>query len=254
MAISSHANQELAGQVALITGAGINIGRATAIELARAGAAVAVNTRASRDAAESVVREIREAGGRAELFVADIADGEQVQRMVHGVLESFGRIDILVLNASVRRETQFTDMSFEQWRVPLAISLDGSFHCIKACLPAMLAAGRGSIVALTGSNVLAGGIGKVHSSAAKSGLTGMIRALARELGPQGIRANCVSPGMIDTSRPSYRAPRRDVRGLVPLNRQGETDEIAATVRFLCGPGASYITGQTVHVNGGTTMS
>ena len=254
MATSLNALQELAGQVALVTGAGINIGRATAVELARAGAAVAVNTRASRDAAESVVREIRDAGGRAELFIADIADAEQVQRMAHGVIERFGRIDVLVLNASVRRETRFADMSFEQWRAPLSISLDGSFHCVKACLPAMLAAGRGSIVALTGSNVLAGGIGKVHSSAAKSGLTGMIRALARELGPQGIRANCVSPGMIDTSRPSYRAPRRDAKGLVPLNRCGESEEIAATVRFLCGPGASYITGQTVHVNGGTTMS
>ena len=245
--------QELAGQVALVTGAGVNIGRATALELARAGAAVAVNTRTSRDAAESVVREIREAGGQAELFIADIADAGQVQQMVHGVLECFGRVDILVLNASVRRETRFTDMSFEQWRVPLTISLDGSFHCIKACLPSMLAAGRGNIVALTGSNVLAGGIGKVHSSAAKSGLTGMIRALARELGAQGIRANCVSPGMIDTSRPSHRSPRRDPKGLVPLNRYGESEEIAATVRFLCGPGAGYITGQTVHVNGGTTM-
>ena len=253
MASAPKEGYELAGQVALVTGAGINIGRATALELARAGAAVAVNTRASREAAEAVVQEIRKAGGTAEVFMGDIADPEQVQRMVHGVLERFGRVDILVLNASVRRETRFTAMSFEQWRVPLSISLDGSFHCIKACLPSMLAAGRGNIVALTGSNVLAGGIGKVHSSAAKSGLTGMIRALARELGSQGIRANCVSPGMIDTSRPSHRSPRRDPKGLVPLNRYGESEEIAATVRFLCGPGASYITGQTVHVNGGQTM-
>ena len=250
---ASELGKELGGQVALVTGAGLNIGRATALELARAGAAVAVNTRASREAAQAVVQEIRKADGKAELYIADIADAEQVQRMVHGVLERFGRIDILVLNASVRKETHFTDMSFEQWRVPLSISLDGSFHCIKACLPSMLANGRGNIVALTGSNVLAGGIGKVHSSAAKSGLTGMIRALARELGPQGIRANCVSPGMIDTTRPSYRAARRDPNGLVPLNRYGESEEIAATVRFLCGPGASYITGQTVHVNGGQTM-
>jgi 3-oxoacyl-[acyl-carrier protein] reductase len=246
--------QELAGQVALVTGAGQNIGRSTALELARAGAAVAVNTRASREAAESVVREIRAAGGNAELFMADIVDSEQVKRMITGVIERYGRIDILVLNASVRKETFFTEMSFEEWRVPLATSLDGSFHCIRACLPAMLAAGRGSIVALTGSNVLAGGIGKVHSSAAKSGLTGMIRALARELGPKGIRANCVSPGMIDTSRAANRPPRRNAQGVVPLERWGESDEIASTVRFLCGPGASYITGQTVHVNGGQTMS
>ena len=250
---STHPGKELAGKVALVTGAGQNIGRAIALDLASAGAAVAVNTRASREAAESVVREIQAAGGQAELCMADVADAEQVKRMIDGVIGRRGRIDILVLNASVRWEMRFTEMSFEQWRVPLSISLDGSFHCIKACLPSMLAASGGSIVALTGSNVLTGAVGKVHSSAAKSGLTGMIRALARELGQQGIRANCVSPGMINTTRPDYRAPRRDPRGLIPLERRGESEEIAAAVRFLCGPGASYITGQTLHVNGGQTM-
>ena len=245
--------KELAGKVALVTGAGINIGRATALELAAAGAIVAVNTRASRESAESVVNEIRAAGGQAELCMADVADAEQVQQMVDGIIARHGLVDILVLNASVRRETRFVDMSFEQWRVPLSISLDGSFHCIKACLPSMIASGGGNIVALTGSNVLTGAVGKVHSSAAKSGLTGMIRALAREVGPQRIRANCVSPGIINTSRPGHRSPRRDAKGLVPLDRYGESEEIASTVRFLCGPGGSYITGQTVHVNGGQTM-
>jgi 3-oxoacyl-[acyl-carrier protein] reductase len=247
-------SKELAGKVALVTGAGQNIGRAIALELAGAGATVFVNTRASREAAESVVQEILAAGGQAEICVADITDAAQVKQMVDRVIARRGRTDILVLNASVRREMRFTDMSFEQWRVPLAISLDGSFHCIKACLPSMIAAGDGNIVALTGSNVLTGAIGKVHSSAAKSGLTGMIRALARELGEHGIRANCVSPGMIDTTRPAHRSPRRDVKGLIPLERRGESEEIAAAVRFLCGPGASYITGQTLHVNGGQTMS
>ena len=245
--------KELAGKIALVTGAGINIGRATALELAAAGAIVAVNTRTSREAAEGVVNEIRAAGGRAELSMADVADAAQVQQMVDGIIARHGRVDILVLNASVRRETRFVDMSFEQWRVPLSISLDGSFHCIKACLPSMIASRGGNIVALTGSNVLTGAVGKVHSSAAKSGLTGMIRALAREVGPQGIRANCVSPGIINTSRPGHRSPRRDAKGLVPLDRYGESEEIASTVRFLCGPGGSYITGQTVHVNGGQTM-
>jgi 3-oxoacyl-[acyl-carrier protein] reductase len=247
-------SKELAGKVALVTGAGQNIGRAIALELAGAGATVFVNTRASREAAEGVVQEILAAGGQAEICVADITDAAQVKQMVDRVIARRGRTDILVLNASVRREMRFTDMSFEQWRVPLAISLDGSFHCIKACLPSMIAAGDGNIVALTGSNVLTGAIGKVHSSAAKSGLTGMIRALARELGEHGIRANCVSPGMIDTTRPAHRSPRRDVKGLIPLERRGESEEIAAAVRFLCGPGASYITGQTLHVNGGQTMS
>jgi 3-oxoacyl-[acyl-carrier protein] reductase len=245
--------KELAGKIALVTGAGVNIGRATALDLAAAGAMVAVNTRASREAAEAVVQEIRAAGGMAELAMADVADAAQVRQMVDGILARHRRIDILVLNASVRRETRFVDMSFDEWRVPLSISLDGSFHCIKACLPSMLAAGGGNIIALTGSNVLTGAIGKVHSSAAKSGLTGMIRALARELGPQGIRANCVSPGMINTSRPSHRSARRDVKGLIPIERMGESEEIAAAVRYLCGPGASYITGQTLHVNGGQTM-
>ena len=247
-------NQELAGKVALVTGAGQNIGRATALLLAAAGAAVAVNTRASHESAEAVVQEIRARGGKAELYMADVADAAQVQKMVDSVIANFGHIDILVLNASVRIETRFTDMSFEQWRAPLSISLDGSFHCIKSCLPSMIAAGSGNIIALTGSNVLSGAVGKVHSSAAKSGLTGMIRALARELGQHGIRANCVSPGMINTSRPSHRSVRRDAKGLVPLERWGESEEIAAAVRYLCGPGASYITGQTIHVNGGQTMS
>ena len=253
MSIPSVAGQELTGQVALVTGAGMNIGRATALALAAAGATVAVNTRASRDAAEAVVEEIRTAGGKAELYLADVADAAQVQQMAEGVITRLGKIDILVLNASVRRERRFTDMSFEEWRVPRSISLDGSFHCIKACLPSMIASGGGNIVALTGSNVLTGAVGKVHSSAAKSGLTGMIRALAREVGQHGIRANCVSPGSINTTRPSHRSARREAKGLVPLERWGESDEIAATVRFLCGPGASYITGQTLHVNGGQWM-
>ena len=246
-------HQDLVGKVALVTGAAINIGRATALELAQAGAAVAVNTRAAREAAEGVVQDIRSAGGQAEICMADVADADQVQKMVDAVLKRFGKIDILVLNASVRRETRFTEMSFEQWRVPLSISLDGSFHCIKACLPSMMAAGGGNIIALTGSQVLSGAVGKVHSSAAKSGLTGMIKALAREVGQYGIRANCVSPGIINTARPSHRSPRRDPKGIVPLERYGESEEIAATVRFLCGPGAGYITGQTVHVNGGQWM-
>ena len=246
-------HQELAGKIALVTGAGVNIGRATALALAKAGASVAVNTRTSRDAAESVANEIIAGGGQAEICMADVADAAQVQQMVDTVLKRFGKIDILVLNASVRRETRFTEMSFEQWRVPLSISLDGSFHCIKACLPSMMAAGGGNIIALTGSQVLSGAVGKVHSSAAKSGLTGMIKALAREVGQYGIRANCVSPGIINTSRPSHRSPRRDPKGIVPLERYGESEEIAATVRFLCGPGAGYITGQTVHVNGGQWM-
>ncbi len=244
---------ELAGQVALVTGAAKNIGRAIALELAAAGARVAINTRTSRAEAEAVVNEIRAAGGSAAVYMADIADAAQVAGMHADIAAALGPVDILVLNASVRREIPFADMSFEEWRQVMSISLDGSFHCVKAVLPGMLAAGRGSIITLAGDTALTGAVGKVHSSSAKSGLVGMTRALARELGPQGIRVNCVSPGHFNTSRPAGRAPRPQAAGRIPLERYGESGEVAATVRFLCGPGSGFITGQVIHVNGGQWM-
>jgi 3-oxoacyl-[acyl-carrier protein] reductase len=247
------ASRELAGTVALVTGAAKNIGRAIALELAAAGAAVAVNTRASREDAEAVAREIRDAGGRAAVFVADIADAAQVAAMHDAVAAELGPVGILVLNASVRREIAFETMAFADWRQVMSISLDGAFHCTQAVLPGMLEAGRGSIVALIGDTALTGAAGKVHSSAAKSGLVGMTRALAREFAGRGIRANCVSPGHFDTTRANPRAPRPDASTHIPLGRYGDPREIASTVRFLCGPGGGFITGQIIHVNGGQWM-
>ena len=244
---------ELAGNVALVTGAGRNIGRSIALALAADGATVAVNTRASRDDAEKVVQEIRAAGGKAQVFIADITAPDEVRTMTGAVARELGKIDILVLNASVRREVPFVDMDFEEWRKVMSTSLDGSFHCIKACLPSMIAAGSGNIIMLAGDTALAGAVGKAHSSAAKSGLVGLTKALAKELAQHGIRVNCVSPGNINTTRPAYRAERPAASGRIPMGRQGEPEEIAATVRFLCTPGAGYITGQTVHVNGGLYM-
>lgn len=245
--------QELAGKVALVTGGALNIGRAISLSLASAGAAVAVNTRSSREQADGVVAQIRETGGNAETFMADIADAASVKAMADGVIERFGRIDILVLNASIRKEVLFKDMSFEDWRHVMSITLDGSFHCIKACLPSMLKNGGGNIVTLAGDNALMGAVRKVHSSAAKSGIVGLTRALARELAADGIRVNCVSPGQINTTRPAHRSVRSDPKGKIPLGRWGDADEIAATVRFVCGPGGGFITGQTIHVNGGQMM-
>jgi 3-oxoacyl-[acyl-carrier protein] reductase len=186
--------------------------------------------------------------------MADIADAAQVQGMVEGVVAQFGRLDILVLNASYRKETLFVDTTFEQWRRVMSITLDGSFHCIKASLPHLIKAGGGNIVTLGGDNALSGAAGKVSNSAAKNGLVGMTRALAKELAQYGIRVNCVSPGVVATSRPAYRPPRKLVAGRVPLEREGDPDELAATVRFLCGSGGGFITGQTIHVNGGAYMS
>lgn len=249
----SPGSKELDGKVALVTGASRNIGRATALELAAAGAAVAVNTRASREDAEKVVQEIRAAGGQAELYMADIAEEKAVKAMVDAIVKRFGRLDILVLNASVRSEKPFAELTYEEWRLPLSITLDGAFFCTQACLPHMLAAGGGSIVTLGGQVALSGARNRVHGSVAKHGLVGMTRALAREFGDRGIRVNCVAPGTMNTTRAAGRAPRPDAAKTVPLGRPGEAEEIATTVRFLCGPASGFISGQTLHVNGGQMM-
>src|SRR3990172_1987130 len=147
---------DLAGKVALVTGASRNIGRAIALALAAGGAAVAVNARSAREDADKVVQEIRGAGGQAEVFMADIVDAKAVNAMVDGILKRFGRLEFLVLNASVRKETRFIDMSFDEWKSLTAITLDGSFHCVKACLPHLIKAGGGAIVTIGGMTALPG--------------------------------------------------------------------------------------------------
>ena len=244
--------RELAGKVALVTGGAKNIGRDIALELAAAGAAVAVNTRASSADGEKVIQDIRSKGGDAELYMADIADAAACNGMVERVLKRFGRIDFLILNASVRTERPFLELSYEEWRVPLSITLDGSFYLTKACVPSMISNGGGSIVTLGGMMALSGSKKRVHGSVAKHGLVGFTRAIAREFAEHGVRANCVAPGQMNTVHPAGRSPRPG-DDLIPLKRKGEGTEIATTVRFLCGPGASYINGQTIHVNGGQMM-
>ena len=144
----------------------------------------------------------------------------------------------------------FKDMTFEEWRNTMSITLDGSFHCIKACLQSMLANRSGNIITLGGDAVLLGGNRKAHNTTAKNGLIGLTRALAKELAEDRIRVNCVSPGSINATRPAHRSTRSDVKLTIPLGRRGESEEIAAVVRFLCGPGGGFITGQTIHASGG----
>ena len=245
-------NKELTGKVALITGAAKNIGRSTALELAKAGAAVAINTLHSVDDAKKVAEEIRAAGGQAEVYVADIADAAACKGMVDGVMKKFGRVDCLVLNASVRTERPFLEMSYEEWRTPLAITLDGAFYLAQACLPSMVANGGGSIVTLGGMMSLSGAKKRIHGSVAKHGLVGFTRGLAREFGDRNIRANCIAPGQMDTTR----APGRSAgtaESNIPLGRKGDAEEIATVVRFLCSPASSYLTGQSIQVNGGVMM-
>jgi 3-oxoacyl-[acyl-carrier protein] reductase len=245
-------SKELAGKVALITGAAKNIGRATALELAKAGAAVAVNTRHSVDDAKKVVAEIRASGGQAEVYVADIADGKQCKTMVESVMQKFGRVDFLVLNASVRTERPFLELGYDEWRTPLAITLDGAFFLAQACIPSMIQNGGGSIVTLGGMMSLSGAKKRIHGSVAKHGLVGFTRGIAREFGDRNIRANCIAPGQMDT----VRAPGRTAgagEANIPLGRKGDAEEIATVVRFLCSPASSYLTGQSIQVNGGVMM-
>jgi 3-oxoacyl-[acyl-carrier protein] reductase len=247
---------ELAGKVALVTGGARNIGRAIACALAAGGAAVMVNARSSRAEAETTAHMIRSAGGRAALHFADVTDAGAVAAMIEATVGEFGRLDLLVNNAAIRAETPFAEMRFEDWRRVLATVLDGAFLCTQACLPHLARAGSGAVVNIGGMTAHTGAQGRAHVVAAKAGLAGMTRALALEFAPQGITVNCVVPGTIETLRGLPGAPERPAhrQGLPPLGRRGEPDEVASAVRFLCGPGARYITGQSLHVNGGGYMA
>jgi 3-oxoacyl-[acyl-carrier protein] reductase len=248
----THKGDELAGKVALVTGAGRNIGRSIALSLASGGAKVAVNTRSNMDEARKVVNEIREIGADGEAYAADIADPAQVRTMCEDVLKRFGRLDILVLNAAIREHVHFDDITLEDWRRVLATNLDSAFVFTKACLPALKKAGDGRIVLFAGAQALLGS-GRPHVSASKHGIVGLTKSLAVQLGEFGIRVNCISPGQIDTERMPGQAVT-DRTKQIPLGRKGTPFEIAAMVRAIVGPAGDYLTGQTLHVNGGMSNS
>jgi 3-oxoacyl-[acyl-carrier protein] reductase len=245
----------LAGKVALVSGAGKNIGRQIALTLARDGAAVVVNGRSDRAAIEAVVAEIVAAGGRAVPVLADISDEAAVARLAAEAARAFGGIDICVANAGLRRQTRFLDISLAEWREILSVALDGAFLMARAVVPQMIARGGGSFIGLSGISTHIGTPNRAHVSASKSGLEGLIRALAIEFAPQGIRANAVAPGSIDTVRGAAAGarPADHTDSRIPLQRKGRVEEIADVVRLLAGPEGSYITGQTIHVNGGVFL-
>src|SRR5438046_2356235 len=192
-------DKELIGRVALVTGAGRNIGRAMAKALAAGGAAVIVNARSNKNEAEQVVAEITRDGGKAIAAVFDVADERAVTAGVAGAAKSFGRIDYLINNAALRQEKTFEDMSFKEWRDVLGVTLDGAFHCAKACLPYLKQSGAGAIVNIGGLSAHAGSAHRAHVTTAKLGLVGFTRGLAHDLAPQ-ITVNLVAPGTVDTPR------------------------------------------------------
>jgi 3-oxoacyl-[acyl-carrier protein] reductase len=247
-------SKPLAGKVAVVTGAGRNIGAAIARALAADGAAILVNARANREEAEAVARDIEDRGGAALSFVGDVADASAVTEMVGAAHARFGRIDILVNNAALRRERSFGEMTYAEWREILGVTLDGAFHCVKACLPLLKASGAGTIVNIGGMSAHTGSKDRAHVVTAKAGLVGFTRALAHDLAADGITVNCVVPGLIGTPRPpGSPEPQHHSRHGTLTGARGTPDDIAAMVRFLCGPGGCYVTGQTLHVNGGAYL-
>jgi 3-oxoacyl-[acyl-carrier protein] reductase len=244
----------LGGRVALVTGAGRNIGRAIALALAAAGAAVVINGRRDRQAVDGVAAEIAAMGGQALPVLADVADAPAVEGLVAAAVERFGRLDILVNNAAVRPQKALDAMTLADWHGVLGVILDGAFLTVRAALAHLRASGAGAIVNIGGVSGHAGARQRAHVVTAKAGLVGLTRALAHELAAEGITANCVVPGLIDTERdPNLPLPQHHQVSRTLLGRLGSAEEIAAAVCFLCGPGARYITGQTLHVNGGVYL-
>lgn len=246
---------ELAGKVALVTGGARNIGRCISLSLAAGGATVMVNANTSREAGEETVAMIKKAGGKAALYIADVTDPKQVAQLVAETIKQFGRIDMVVNNAAIRAETPFDKITFEEWKRVTSIVLDGAFLTTQAALPHLVKAGGGAVVNIGGLTGHKGAIHRSHVVAAKGGLAAMTKAVALDLAASNITVNCVVPGTVETVRGLPGAPPRpDHRvTLPPVGRRGAPEEIAAMVRVLCGPDARYITGQSIHINGGGLM-
>lgn len=245
----------------LVTGAGRNIGRDIAEAFARRGDQVVLNAR-STEQIEAVVGALRGEGAQAIAAAGDVADADAVRRVVATAEEAFGPVDILVHCAAVRVHRPFTEMSAEEWSLPLRVGLDGAFHCAQATLPSMVARGWGRIVNIAGVTGQTGSANRAAVVTTKSGLIGLTKALAREFAGTGVTANAISPGLIGTERGEWTslgdntistAHYAERAKLVPVGRMGRIDEVTAACLYLCSPEADFVTGQTLNINGGLYM-
>lgn len=251
-----NAARPLAGKVAIVTGAGKNIGRTIALALAEDGADVVVNGRSDAALLDAVAGEIEALGRRALPVLADVSQEDQVRALVTKTIDHFGGIDIVVSNAGLRRQTPLIEMDFAEWREIMSVALDGAFLLARHTVPKMIKRGGGRFFGLSGVSHHAGVPNRVHVNASKAGLEGLVHGMAGELGQYGITANAIAPGAIDTARGASAGAMPAALALdgIPLGRLGTPDEIAAAVRYLAGPGGGYVTGQTIHVNGGKVVS
>jgi 3-oxoacyl-[acyl-carrier protein] reductase len=248
----------LTGRVALVTGSTRRIGREILLALAAAGADVVVHGRKDGDAADTVRREAEAQGVNASVALADVSDRGAVVAMIDAAAARHGRLDILVNNAAVRRSRSLADIGPDEWRQVVGIILDGAFYCAQAAAPHLARGGKGRIINIGGATAFTGARDHAHVVAAKAGLSGLTRALAADLGPKGVTVNMVSPGLIEASGddPVRTAERRKhyTADRFPLGRPGSPSDIASAVVALAGDSLAYVTGQTLHVNGGFYMT
>jgi len=245
----------LSGKIALVTGASRGIGRSIAMELAKSGADVVVNYAGNEQAAAEVVRRLEELGARAYAHRADVGDAAQAEEMVARVTDTFGRLDILVNNAGITRDNLLIRMKEEDFDEVIRINLKGVHNCIKAAARPMMKQRFGRIINISSVVGALGNIGQANYAAAKAGVSGLTKSAARELATRGITVNCVAPGFIVTDMTDKLSEevRRQMLNQIPLARFGKAEEVAALVRFLASDDASYITGQTLYVDGGMYM-
>ncbi len=246
--------EALADQVAIITGSSRGIGKATAMALATEGAKVVVNYAQSSSAAEAVVSEIEGMGGEALALKADVSKADEVDAMIAATMEKFGRIDVLVNNAGITRDTLLLRMKPEDWQAVIDLNLTGVFLCTRAVSKIMLKQRSGRIINISSVAGLMGNPGQANYSAAKAGVIGFTKTIAKELAARGITANVVAPGFIATDMTDDLKNTEEILKFIPLGRYGQAEEVAGLIRFLAAdPAAAYITGQTLNVDGGMVM-
>jgi len=245
----------LAGQVALVTGGSRGIGRAVAERLARAGASVVITYAQQTSPAEDAVARLREHGGRASAEQFDVGDPEATRTAIERIVDREKRLDILVNNAGVAVDGLVVRLREEDWERALRVNLTGVFHCTKAALRTMMRARYGRIVNLTSVVAAMGNTGQAAYAAAKAGVIGFTRSMAREVASRGITVNAVAPGLVETEMTAGvdEAQKGFYASVIPAGRMGRPEEIASAVEFLASPDAAYVTGHVLHVNGGLYM-